>query len=175
MVRVKVISGILKPTHGSVEIHGTIVPMLELGCGFDWELTGRENIYLNGSILGLDKKTIDEKYDEILAFSELGDFINQPIRTYSSGMMMRLGFSIAVIVRPEILIVDEIMAVGDDRFQQKSKSKMRELMSGGATVLMVSHNIDDIESFCSRVIWLDHGQIKMEGDTKTVCEAYRNR
>ena len=171
----KVISGILKPTHGSVEIHGTIVPMLELGCGFDWELTGRENIYLNGSILGLDKKTIDEKYDEILAFSELGDFINQPIRTYSSGMMMRLGFSIAVIVKPEILIVDEIMAVGDDRFQQKSKSKMRELMSGGATVLMVSHNIDDIESFCSRVIWLDHGQIKMEGDTKTVCEAYRNR
>ena len=171
----KLISGILKPTKGSVEIHGTIVPMLELGCGFDWELTGRENIYLNGSILGLDKKTIDEKYDEILAFSELGDFINQPIRTYSSGMMMRLGFSIAVIVRPEILIVDEIMAVGDDRFQQKSKNKMRELMSGGATVLMVSHNMNDIESFCSRVIWLDHGQIKMEGDTKTVCEAYRNR
>lgn len=171
----KVISGILKPTKGSAEIHGTIVPMLELGCGFDWELTGRENIYLNGAILGLDKQTIDEKYDDILAFSELGDFINQPIRTYSSGMMMRLGFSIAVTAKPEILIVDEIMAVGDDRFQEKSKAKMRELMSGGATVLMVSHNLNDIESFCSRVIWLEHGKVKMEGDAKTVCEQYRNR
>jgi len=171
----KVISGILRPTQGSVEIHGTIVPMLELGCGFDWELTGRENVYLNGAILGLDKKTIDDKYDDILAFSELGDFINQPLRTYSSGMLMRLGFAIAVTVKPEILIVDEIMAVGDDRFQEKSKSKMRELMSGGATVLMVSHNMNDIESFCNRVVWLEHGHIRMEGDTKTVCEAYRNR
>ncbi len=171
----KVISGIFKPTKGSASLGGSLVPMLELGCGFDTELSGRENIYLNGAILGFSKEYLDEKYDEIVEFSELGAFINQPIRTYSSGMLMRLGFSIAVATRPDILIVDEIMAVGDDRFQAKSKAKMKELMSGGATVLMVSHNMNDIREMCNRVVYLEHGKIKMIGDTKTVCDAYEHR
>ena len=113
--------------------------------------------------------------NDIIEFSELGDFIDSPVRTYSSGMTIRLGFAIAAMMNPEILICDEILAVGDDRFQEKSKAKMRELMSGGATVLMVSHNLNDIESFCTRVVWLEHGHVRMEGDAKTVCEAYRNR
>ena len=133
----KVISGILKPTSGTVACAGNVVPMLELGSGFDPELTGRENIYLNGAILGYSKAYLQKKYDEIIAFSELGDFIEQPIRTYSSGMMMRLAFSIATVVQPEILIVDEILAVGDADFQAKSQARMTELMSGGTTVLMV--------------------------------------
>lgn len=171
----KVITGILKPTKGSYVARGTIVPMLELGCGFDFELTGRENIYLNGSILGFSKKYIDEKYDDILAFSELGDFINEPIRTYSSGMMMRLGFSIAVMCQPDILIVDEILAVGDDRFQEKSYNKMMELMHNGTTVILVSHNMGIIKSLCDHVVWLDKGKVKMDGKTEEVCKAYTER
>ena len=171
----KVISGIFKPTKGTATLGGSLVPMLELGCGFDTELSGRENIYLNGAILGFSKEYLDQKYEEIVEFSELGNFINQPIRTYSSGMLMRLGFAIAVSTRPDILIVDEIMAVGDDRFQAKSKAKMKELMSGGATVLLVSHNMRDIRDLCNKVIYLEHGKIKMMGDTETVCNAYENR
>ena len=169
----KVISGILKPTEGSVSVRGNIVPMLELGSGFDFDLTGRENIYLNGSILGYSRHFLDEKYDEIVSFSELGEFIEMPIRNYSSGMMMRLAFSIATVVNPEILIVDEILAVGDEAFQRKSRQRMLELMGGGTTVLFVSHSLDQIREMCDRVLWLDHGQIKMLGETKEVCDAYQ--
>lgn len=168
----KVISGILKPTGGELEVHGNVVPMLELGSGFDHDLTGRENIFLNGSILGYSEKYLKEKYDQIVEFSELGKFIDVPIRNYSSGMLMRLAFSIATVVQPEILIVDEILAVGDAAFQEKSKTRMLELMSGGTTVLFVSHSLEQIREMCDRVIWLEHGQIKAIGATKEICDAY---
>lgn len=171
----KVISGIMKPTTGEVILHGNIVPMLELGSGFDYDLTGRENVFLNGAILGYSKEFLESKYDEILEFSELGEFIEQPIRNYSSGMLMRLAFSIATVVNPEILIVDEILAVGDADFQEKSKNRMLELMSGGTTVLFVSHSIGQIREMCDRVVWLDHGQMKMIGETDKVCDAYQCR
>jgi ABC-type polysaccharide/polyol phosphate transport system ATPase subunit len=169
----KVISGILKPTKGEVTISGNIVPMFELGSGFDHDLTGRENIFLNGAILGYSKEFLLKKYDEIVEFSELGKFIDIPIRNYSSGMLMRLAFSIATVVNPEILIVDEILAVGDENFQAKSKARMLELMSGGTTVLFVSHSLEQIREMCNRVIWLEAGKIKMIGDSKTVCDAYK--
>lgn len=168
----KVISGILKPTGGSLEVHGNVVPMLELGSGFDHDLTGRENIFLNGSILGYSEKYLKEKYEQIVEFSELGKFIDVPIRNYSSGMLMRLAFSIATVVQPEILIVDEILAVGDAAFQEKSKARMLELMSGGTTVLFVSHSLEQVREMCDRVIWLEHGQIKAIGATKEICDAY---
>ena len=168
----KVISGILKPTGGSLEVHGNVVPMLELGSGFDHDLTGRENIFLNGSILGYSEKYLKEKYEQIVEFSELGKFIDVPIRNYSSGMLMRLAFSIATVVQPEILIVDEILAVGDAAFQDKSKARMLELMGGGTTVLFVSHSLEQIREMCDRVIWLEHGQIKAIGATKEICDAY---
>lgn len=168
----KVISGILKPTGGELEVHGNVVPMLELGSGFDHDLTGRENIFLNGSILGYSEKYLKEKYEQIVEFSELGKFIDVPIRNYSSGMLMRLAFSIATVVQPEILIVDEILAVGDAAFQEKSKARMLELMSGGTTVLFVSHSLEQIREMCDRVIWLEHGQIKAIGATKKICDAY---
>ena len=170
----KIISGILKPTSGSIVVRGNIVPMLELGAGFDLELTGRENIYLNGAVLGYTKEYIDEKYDEIVEFSELGKFIETPIRSYSSGMMARLAFAIASMVQPEILIVDEILSVGDANFQEKSRNKMKELMNGGATVLFVSHNLEQIEELCNRVLWLENGNVIKFGPTKEICEEYRN-
>lgn len=169
----KIISGILKPTEGSVQLKGNIVPMLELGSGFDHDLTGRENIFLNGSILGYSERFLKGKFDEIVEFAELDKFIDVPIRNYSSGMLMRLAFSIATVVEPDILIVDEILAVGDEAFQAKSKARMMELMGGGTTVLFVSHNLDQIREICNRVIWLDEGKIKMEGETQQVCDAYR--
>lgn len=169
----KIISGILKPTSGEVIRNGNIVPMLELGSGFDMDLTGRENIFLNGAILGYSKEFLISKYDEILAFSELGEFIDMPIRNYSSGMLMRLAFSIATVVNPEILIVDEILAVGDENFQRKSRARMMELMSGGTTVLFVSHDLKQIRDMCNRVVWLDGGTSKMIGETKEICDAYK--
>ena len=168
----KVISGILKPTGGELEVHGNIVPMLELGSGFDTDLTGRENIFLNGAILGYSEEYLKAKYEEIVAFSGLGKFIDVPIRNYSSGMLMRLAFSIATVVDPDILIVDEILAVGDADFQEKSKARMKEMMGGGTTVLFVSHSLEQIREMCDRVIWLDHGQVKMYGNTQEVCDAY---
>lgn len=168
----KVISGILKPTGGQVSVNGTVVPMLELGSGFDFDLTGRENVFLNGAILGYTEEFLKEKYDEIAAFSELGQFIDIPLRNYSSGMVMRLAFSIATVVNPDILIVDEILAVGDAAFQEKSKKRMLELMGGGTTVLFVSHSLEQIREMCDRVLWLEHGGVKMLGDTQSVCDAY---
>ncbi len=169
----KIIAGVLKPTEGNVRVQGNIVPMLELGAGFDGELSGKENIFLNGAILGYGKEFLESKYEEILAFSELGDFINMPIRNYSSGMMMRLAFSVATVVEPEILIADEILAVGDEGFQNKSKARMIELMGGGTTVLFVSHSIQQIEEMCDRVIWLEDHKIKMDDKANYVCSEYR--
>lgn len=168
----KIISEILKPTKGAAESDGIIAPMLELGSGFDQDLTGRENVFLNGAILGYGKEFLTEKFNDILEFSELGDFIDVPIRNYSSGMMMRLAFSVATLVNPDILIVDEILAVGDAAFQEKCQKRMAEMMSGGTTVLIVSHSIQQIRELCSRVIWLDGGKIKMVGKTKEVCDKY---
>ena len=168
----KVVSGIYKPTSGKAVSAGRIAPMLELGSGFDQELSGHDNIFLNGAILGFSEDFLKEKYDEIVAFSELGEFIHQPIKTYSSGMMMRLAFSVATIVEPEILIVDESLAVGDASFQQKSRARMLELMKGGTTVLFVSHTMSQIREMCDRVLWLDHGTVKMIGETQQVCDAY---
>ncbi len=169
----KLIAGVLKPTSGKIDTFGNIVPMLELGSGFDQELSGRENVYLNGAILGYSKEFLDSKYQEILEFSELEDFIEMPLRNYSSGMKMRLAFSVATMVRPEILILDEILAVGDGGFQNKSKTRMLELMGGGTTVLLVSHSVDQIEQMCERVIWLEDHRIKMIDKADVVCNAYR--
>lgn len=168
----KVISGILKPTEGSVACYGNVVPMLELGSGFDMELTGQENIFLNGAILGYSEEFLKSKYDEIAEFSELGKFLSMPIRNYSSGMLARLAFSVATAVNPEILIVDEILSVGDMAFQKKSRERMMEMMGGGTTVLFVSHNMAQIREMCSRVVWLDHGTVRMLGPTQEVCDAY---
>lgn len=168
----KVISGILKPTEGSVQCYGNIVPMLELGSGFDYDLTGRENIFLNGAILGYSEEFLKGKYQEILDFSELGDFIEAPIRNYSSGMLARLAFSIATVVKPEVLIVDEILSVGDAAFQEKSRKRMLELMGGGTTVLFVSHNTEQIREMCKTVVWLERGRIKMVDKAQEVCNAY---
>lgn len=168
----KIIAGLFQPTKGTVQVNGRIVPMLELGSGFDPELTGRENIFLNGAILGYTESFLKERFDEILDFSELGNFIDVPLKTYSSGMMMRLAFSIATIVQPEVLIVDEILAVGDEAFQRKSRAKMMELMGGGTTVLYVSHSLDQIRELCDRVVWLDHGKAIMVGSADEVCNAY---
>lgn len=170
----KIISGLFKPTEGTVITNGRVVPMLELGSGFDPELTGRENIFLNGAILGYTEQFLNNQYDQILEFSELEEFIDRPIKTYSSGMMMRLAFSVATIVKPEILIVDEILAVGDDAFQKKSHAKMMELMHGGATVLYVSHNLAQVRQLCNKVVWLDRGKVVMQGETEKVCDAYQN-
>ena len=170
----KVISGIVKPTKGTVHLRGNVVPMLELGSGFDFDMTGRENIFLNGAILGYSEEFLKEKYDEIVEFSEIGQFIDLPLRNYSSGMIARLGFSVATVVEPEILIVDEVLAVGDAAFQEKSKNRMMELMGGGTTVLFVSHSLSHIREMCDHVVWLDHGKVKMFGDTKTVCDAYES-
>ena len=168
----KVISGILKPTEGGVTVNGNIAPMLELGSGFDFDMTGRENIFLNGAILGYSEEFLKSKYDEIVEFSEIGQFIDVPLRNYSSGMIARLAFSIATVVVPEVLIVDEVLAVGDANFQEKSKKRMMELMGGGTTVLFVSHSLSQIRELCDRVVWLDHGKVKMYGETQEVCDAY---
>lgn len=170
----KVISGILRPSEGSVTVRGNVVPMLELGAGFDMDMTGRENIFLNGAILGYSEEFLRGKFDEIVAFSELDkQFIEIPLRNYSSGMKARIAFSIATVVQPEILIVDEVLSVGDMAFQQKSRNRMMELMSGGTTVLFVSHNLQQIRKMCNRVVWLDHGEIRMVGDAQEVCDAYQ--
>lgn len=168
----KVISGIMKPTKGKITTRGTIVPMLELGSGFDMELSGRENIYLNGAILGFSKAFLNSRYEEIVAFSELKSFIEAPIRTYSSGMLARLAFSIACIVEPEILIVDEILSVGDADFQEKSRKRMMQLMAGGTTVFFVSHSLEQIREMCNKVLWIEHGQMAAFGAAENICKKY---
>ena len=169
----KIISGILEPSEGSVKTYGAISPLIELEAGFDMDLTTRENIFLNGSVLGFDRNFVRSKYDEILDFSELRDFENVAVKNFSSGMIARLGFAIATLVKPDILIVDEILSVGDFLFQQKCEKRINELMSGGTTVLIVSHAIEQIERLCSRVVWLEHGKIRMIGETQDVCDLYK--
>ena len=168
----KVVSGVMKPTEGTVTVNGAISPMIELGAGFDGELTARENIFLNGAILGYSKEFLLSKFDEIVEFSELREFLDVPVKNFSSGMVAKLAFSISTIVDPEILIVDEILSVGDIKFQEKSKNKMMSMINGGTTVLYVSHSLSSIRELCNKVIWLEHGTIVMMGDTKKVCDAY---
>lgn len=168
----KVVAGVMKPTKGKVLSGGNICPMIELGAGFDMDLTARENIYLNGAVLGYSKEFLDSKFDEIIEFSELQDFLDVPVRNFSSGMIARLAFSVATIVDPEILIVDEILSVGDIAFQQKSEAKMRSMIGGGTTVLYVSHSIQSIQSLCDRVIWIEHGQVVKIGKPKEICKEY---
>lgn len=167
----KVVAGVMKPTKGEVKTYGNICPMIELGAGFDPQLTARENIYLNGAVMGYSKNLIDSKFEEIVEFSELRDFLDVPVQNFSSGMVAKLAFSIATIVEPEILIVDEILSVGDIAFQAKSEKKMMDMITGGTTVLFVSHSIEQIKKICDRVIWVDHGTIKKEG-TKEICDEY---
>lgn len=170
----KIISGILEPTKGTVETDGVIAPLIELGAGFDMDLTARENIYLNGSVLGFSKKFIDEKFDEIVDFSEMREFLDVPMKNYSSGMIARIAFAIATVTTPDILIVDEILAVGDFLFQQKCEQRINAMMEGNTTVIIVSHSIDQIERLCKHCMWLEKGKIKMIGDTTEVCNAYKN-
>jgi ABC-2 type transport system ATP-binding protein len=168
----KIVAGVMKPTKGRVDSYGNICPMIELGAGFDPQLTARENIYLNGAVMGYTKELIDSKFNEIVEFSELKDFLDVPVQNFSSGMVARLAFSIATIVEPEILIVDEILSVGDIAFQAKSERKMLSMINGGTTVLFVSHSIEQIKKMCDRVVWLDHGKmIKMGG--KEICDEYK--
>ena len=169
----KTISGILKPTEGRVYTEGVISPMIELGAGFDTDLTARENVFLNGSVLGFSRAQMKEKFDEIVEFAELQEFVDVAVKNFSSGMVARLAFSIATVIKPDILIVDEILAVGDFLFQQKCEQRIQELMSGGTTVSIVSHSIEQIERLCHRVLWLEHGRMRMLGDTQEVCGLYK--
>ena len=169
----KLIAGVMYPTRGTVAVNGEIAPLIELGAGFDMDLTARENIYLNGTVLGYTPKYIDSKFDEIVEFSELRDFLDVPLKNYSSGMVARIAFAIATITKPDILIADEILSVGDFLFQQKCEQRMQELMSGGTTVILVSHSIEQVERMCNKVAWLDHGHLRMNGPTAQVCEAYK--
>jgi ABC-2 type transport system ATP-binding protein/lipopolysaccharide transport system ATP-binding protein len=169
----KIISGILKPSSGEIVVKGGISPLIELGAGFDFNLTARENVVLNGLILGYTKKQMLEKMDEIIEFSELEEFMDVAVKNFSSGMIARLGFAIATTVQPEILIVDEILSVGDFLFQQKCEKRMEEMMAGGTTVIIVSHSIGQIERLCKHVLWLKKGTVMMSGETKKVCEAYK--
>ena len=168
----KVVSGVMKPTKGKVEVRGIISPMIELGAGFDLELTARENIYLNGAILGYSKEFLEEKFDDIVKFSELEEFLDVPVKNFSSGMTAKLAFSIATVVNPEILIVDEILSVGDIKFQEKSKGKMLEMIKGGTTVLYVSHSLESIKDLCDKVIWIEHGKLIKRGNAKEICDEY---
>ncbi|CDZ23687.1 ABC transporter [[Clostridium] cellulosi] len=168
----KIIAGVMKPTKGTVIRQGILAPMIELGAGFDMELTARENVFLNGAILGYSKEFLEEKYDEIVEFSELSQFMDVPVRNFSSGMIARLAFSIATLVAPQILLVDEILSVGDPPFQQKSEAKMMSMINGGATVVFVSHSMAQIEKICTKVLWIDHGEMKMLGDVKEVLSEY---
>ncbi|MCI5606291.1 MAG: ABC transporter ATP-binding protein [Spirochaetia bacterium] len=170
----KTISGILKPYKGSVQVNGTISPLIELGAGFDGNLTARENIFLNGAVLGYSEKFLKEKFDEIVDFAELRDFLDVPIKNFSSGMAARLGFAIATTVKPDILICDEVLAVGDFKFQEKCEQRMDELLSGGTTLLFVSHSIEQVKRMCQKAIWIDHGEMKMIGNAEEVCNAYSN-
>ncbi len=170
----KIISGILKPTKGAVQTDGLIAPLIELGAGFDMELTARENIYLNGSVLGFSRKTMNEKFDDIVKFSEMEEFLDVPLKNYSSGMVARIAFAVATITQPDILIIDEILAVGDFKFQEKCEQRINDMMRDGTTVILVSHSIDQVRRLCKHAMWLEKGHVKMIGDMQSVCDAYTN-
>ena len=168
----KIIAGVMSPTEGTVNVRGTIAPMIELGAGFDPELTARENVYLNGAVLGYDRAFMDRHFNSIIDFAELWDFVDVPIKNYSSGMVARLGFAIATEVKADILIVDEVLAVGDFRFQEKCKLRMEEMLSGGTTLLFVSHSTEQVRMLCKKAVWLNKGRVQMIGDVDEVCACY---
>ena len=170
----KVIAGVLKPTTGSVEVRGTIAPLIELGAGFDMDLTASENIFLNGALLGYSRKDMEKEYDNIVTFSELHDFMNVPVKNFSSGMVSRLAFAIATIGQPDILICDEVLSVGDFRFQEKCQKRIKTMLDKGTTLLFVSHSIEQVEELCDKIVWLEKGTRKMFGDAKEIAEIYRN-
>ena len=171
----KILAGVMYPTKGGIAVNGTIAPLIELGAGFDVELTAKENIYLNGAILGFDRAFMDQHFEEIVEFSELREFINVPLKNFSSGMIARLGFSIATIVKADILIVDEVLAVGDFRFQEKCKKKIAEIMENGTTLLFVSHSAEQVKGLCKKAVWLDHGNMMAYGDTEEIYAMYEKK
>lgn len=168
----KAISGILKPYKGSITVNGEVAPLIELGAGFDQNLTARENIYLNGTVLGHSRKFMEQHFDEIVDFAEIQTFLDSPVKNFSSGMKARLGFAVATMVIPDILIVDEVLAVGDYNFRRKCMARMKEMLSSGTTLLFVSHSIDQVQSLCDHALWLNKGDMVMMGDVDTVCNAY---
>lgn len=168
----KILAGVLRPSSGRVTVHGTIAPLIEVGAGFDPELTAKENIFLNGAILGHNYEFLKEHFDAILDFAELRDFVNVPVKNFSSGMFARLGFAIATEVRPDILIVDEVLSVGDYQFQQKCEARIRGMIQKGTTVILVSHDIEMIKRLCTKALWLDHGHMKDIGPADCICAEY---
>ncbi len=170
----KIIAGVIRPTNGIVSVSGKISPLIELGAGFDVDLTARENIFLNGAVLGYDRSFLKNQFDEIVDFAELNQFIDVPLKNFSSGMIARLAFSIATLVEPEVLIVDEILSVGDIQFQKKSEMKMKAMMENGATVIFVSHNLSTVKDICDKVLWLESGTTRMIGSTEDVCSSFLN-
>lgn len=169
----KLIAGVMYPSSGALSVNGTIAPLIELGAGFDMDLTARENIYLNGAVLGYNRDFMQEHFERIIDFAELHEFVDVPIKNYSSGMIARLGFSIATQVKAEILVVDEVLAVGDFMFQQKCHKRMQEMLDGGTTLLFVSHDSDQVKKLCKRAIWIDHGTVMNDGPASEVCDEYR--
>lgn len=168
----KTIAGVLKPTKGTVTIRGNIAPMIELGAGFDMDLTARENVFLNGALLGYNRKQMEEKYDDIVAFSELGAFMDVPVKNFSSGMVSRLAFAITTIGVPDILIVDEVLSVGDFQFQEKCQARIQKMRDNGTTILFVSHSLEQVMTICNKIVWLEKGNLKMYGDADEVCKIY---
>ncbi|MBR5278786.1 MAG: ABC transporter ATP-binding protein [Clostridia bacterium] len=168
----KAISGILKPYKGSITVNGSVAPLIELGAGFDPEMTARENIFLNGCVLGHTQQFMKEHFDEIVDFAEIHNFIDSPLKNFSSGMRARLGFSIATMVKPDVLIVDEILAVGDIKFRQKCMERMDQMLANGTTLLYVSHSINEVKRLCDHAIWIDKGNMVMQGEVNQVCDAY---
>ena len=171
----KAIAGVLKPAEGNVRVYGSVAPLIELGAGFDPDLSARENIFLNGAVLGYSRKRMQELFEEIIEFSELREFLDVPLKNYSSGMQARLGFAIATSVIPDVLIVDEVLGVGDYKFQEKCHRRMERIISSGATVLFVSHSIEQVKQICSRAIWLKSGRVVMDGEVNQVCDEYMKR
>lgn len=168
----KTVAGVLKPFKGSVRVYGTVAPLIELGAGFDHDLTARENVFLNGAILGYDRKSMEKHYEDIVEFSELRDFMDVPIKNFSSGMLARLAFAIATIGTPDILIVDEVLSVGDFRFQQKCEKRIQQMMKKDTSILFVSHSINQVKKLCTKTVWIEKGKVKMIGPTEEVCALY---
>jgi len=169
----KVVAGILKPSAGRVEVRGRVAALIELGAGFHPEISGRENVYINGAVLGLSRREVDRRFDDIVAFSGLGDFLDEPVKTYSSGMYVRLGFAVAVHTEPEVLLVDEVLAVGDEAFAHRCLRRIEEHLAGGGSLLFVSHDLDLVETLCDRALWLDRGRPRLVGEPRRVVDAYR--
>lgn len=168
----KILTGILRPTKGTVKVHGVVAPLLNLGAGFDYEATAKENVYLNGAILGYSKREIEKKYNEIVDFAELHDYMNMPLKNFSSGMVARLGFAIAIDVNPDILLVDEILSVGDENFRKKCAEKVEELRNKGVTFVIVSHSMAQIKKLCQKAVWIEDSKMQAYGDVNEVCDKY---